>query len=384
MSMINGKFKKYPIKGGIGFSMLLKMFSLVLLTFGIQPSGYGQNFELKTIAIYFNSDQDELSGKDKQVIRKSILEIGSDQIREIHIEGHADSDASELYNIALSSRRASNAKRYLVEQGVRDKMIAFDAFGEAKPLSSKKAVNRRVEITFVYTTESFFTDQTQDSPTNITSNIKGFILIRTIDAVSKKNIQTDFVLEKASKHHFGKTRNGVLVLRATTKDATVTFSKDGYLNATINLIKTNYTTVGDTQFAEVILHPIEVVQKLQFKNIFFFTDSDEFKPESKPELNKLVEVLKQSPNMYIEIQGHMNFAANRTASGLQAVYNHDLSHRRAKAVYLYLIEHGIDQNRLTFKGLSNHNMIYPIPKSKDEEDMNKRVEVWTLNIVAQK
>ncbi len=52
-----------------------------------------------------------------------------------------------------------------------------------------------------------------------------------------------------------------------------------------------------------------------------------------------------------------------------------MSRERAKAVYLYLIDHGIAKKRLKFEGFGNEEMIYPIPRTHDEERSNRRVEI---------
>jgi outer membrane protein OmpA-like peptidoglycan-associated protein len=99
-------------------------------------------------------------------------------------------------------------------------------------------------------------------------------------------------------------------------------------------------------------------------------------------LEKLLKSLKDNPEMLIEIQGHMNFATNRVMNRSQQHYNLYLSHKRAKSIYEYLISNGIDRKRLSYKGMSNFKMIYPIPKNKEEEDMNKRVEIYSLKVVS--
>ena len=138
---------------------------------------------------------------------------------------------------------------------------------------------------------------------------------------------------------------------------------------------------GDTIFIEVKLKPIEVVEKIVFDHIFFYSDSDSLKPESRPELQKLTALLRNDKELYVEIQGHMNCPLSRPMNVYQKRYNHELSHKRARAIYKYLINNGIPASQLTFKGMSNTNMIYPEPKNEQEADKNKRVEVWKLRVV---
>ncbi|MEX2178059.1 MAG: OmpA family protein [Gemmatimonadaceae bacterium] len=52
----------------------------------------------------------------------------------IRISGHADERGSSEYNLALGSRRAATAKRYLVERGVAESRIETTSFGEERPV----------------------------------------------------------------------------------------------------------------------------------------------------------------------------------------------------------------------------------------------------------
>lgn len=67
------------------------------------------------------------------------------------IEGHTDSDASEAYNLDLSSRRAASVVAWLVERGIDAGRLTAAGRGEAEPVADNettagKAANRRVEV----------------------------------------------------------------------------------------------------------------------------------------------------------------------------------------------------------------------------------------------
>jgi len=77
----------------------------------------------------------------------------------IDVTGHTDADGSEVYNQALSERRAAAVANYLSARGVQSARLATKGFGEMKPIASNetvegKAANRRVEIKLVPVTES--------------------------------------------------------------------------------------------------------------------------------------------------------------------------------------------------------------------------------------
>jgi len=336
-----------------------------------------QTVNKKTISVYFPSDGDRIDAEGKSLIRQAILQIQPHIIKEIYIEGHTDSDASNAYNLSLSNRRASNAKDFLLSQGISSSMIQLGAFGESQPTSKQKSKNRRVRITLVYQEDDF-----PPKPTNLVAGEAKYLHFTTYDALTKDKLPTDYVVEIRNKNHFARTGQDAECLfdRRYFKSINITFLKTGYLNESVTVEDKNAKTAGDTMKFKVYLRPVNVVQKLRFDNIFFYTDTDEFKPEAKKELEKIYQYLVEEPTAYIEIQGHMNFSESRNADILQRIYNHDLSHKRAKEVFKYLISRGIDKNRLTYKGMSNFKMIYPNPKNKFEADKNKRVEIWTLSL----
>ena len=64
----------------------------------------------------------------------------------IAVEGHTDAKGSEVYNQRLSERRAQAVKNALVQMGVSPHRIQAVGYGESQPVSSKDAMNRRVNI----------------------------------------------------------------------------------------------------------------------------------------------------------------------------------------------------------------------------------------------
>ena len=49
------------------------------------------------------------------------------------MEGHADDRGTREYNISLSAKRATNARNFLISQGVSAKRISSIAYGKEKP-----------------------------------------------------------------------------------------------------------------------------------------------------------------------------------------------------------------------------------------------------------
>jgi OOP family OmpA-OmpF porin len=116
----------------------------------------------------------------------------------------------------------------------------------------------------------------------------------------------------------------------------------------------------------IAIVPIEENAKITLNNIFFDFDSHVLRENSKPELNRIVSMMKERNNMQVEIAGH-------TDSNGPDAYNLKLSQRRAKSVNEYLVSQGIQSSRIvvTFFGEDK-----PIAdnKTKEGQRKNRRVE----------
>ena len=78
-------------------------------------------------------------------------------------------------------------------------------------------------------------------------------------------------------------------------------------------------------------------------NIFYDFDKATLRDSSRTALDHLVTLLKENPNITIELAAHCDYKGS-------AEYNKRLSQRRAESVVNYLIAHGIQADRLTPKG----------------------------------
>ena len=86
-----------------------------------------------------------------------------------------------------------------------------------------------------------------------------------------------------------------------------------------------------------------IYKPIQIENIFYEFGKWNLTPASETGLQELVKILKDNPNITIEISAHTDFVGNNESNKL-------LSEKRAKSVVDYLITAGIDAARLTSVG----------------------------------
>lgn len=301
------------------------------------------------------------------------MEIGGTNIKEIYIEGHTDSFATHRYNEILAAKRADAAVNAFAQIGVPKRFIKTKIFGESQLISTEHKNNRRVRVFFVYETDL----KSKLSPPK-------FLVIKTVDKRSKKPIRASIGFDYADlEMKFSSIdKSGVsAVFDLLSEKLEIVVSAEGYLSEYFTLPQEDIDKPIDTLVYTIELQRVKVTGKFTFNNIYFFTDSDIIRPESNMELYKLLAVLKRNKSAFIEIQGHMNYPIDRPMNSMQHRYNMELSFKRAKAINDFLVTSGIDQARLTYKGMSNTRMKFKLPINKAQEDQNKRVEIYTLKEV---
>ncbi|NOT75156.1 MAG: OmpA family protein [Cyclobacteriaceae bacterium] len=152
---------------------------------------------------------------------------------------------------------------------------------------------------------------------------------------------------------------------------------EGHLSESQNLDLTNVTKDGAVEVQNFQLAPIGVAEiapdaSIVLNNIFFDVNKAVLKDSSFPELNRLVQLMKEKTSMTVEISGHAD------ATGPED-WNLTLSGWRANAVSKYLTEKGIDSGRITTipygetKPIDNND-------TKEGRKKNRRVEFKIIKL----
>lgn len=157
-----------------------------------------------------------------------------------------------------------------------------------------------------------------------------------------------------------------LVSLPNEKNYALNVSREGYLFFSENFTLKYKHDATDPYIKDIPLQPVEKGTTVILKNIFFDFDKFDLLPASQVELTRLVDLLKKNAKMKIEIGGHTD---NKGAKE----YNQLLSENRAKSVYNYLIQNGIDKSRLSYKG---YGLTLPIDTNETEQGRanNRRTE----------
>lgn len=145
---------------------------------------------------------------------------------------------------------------------------------------------------------------------------------------------------------------------------------DGHISSSQNLdlrtLPKDGTVNNDITLAPIEIALVEPQATIVLNNIFFEFNKAVLKSESFPELNRIVDLMKEKATMTVEISGHAD------ATGPDD-YNLWLSEWRAKAVATYLTQKSIEKDRIsvTFFGETKPA---DSNETKEGRKKNRRVE----------
>ena len=83
--------------------------------------------------VFFMEDQSSLTPEAQETLRRQSQWLNQYGKVTVQVEGHADERGTREYNIALSARRATAAREFLIAQGVAANRISSIAYGKERP-----------------------------------------------------------------------------------------------------------------------------------------------------------------------------------------------------------------------------------------------------------
>jgi outer membrane protein OmpA-like peptidoglycan-associated protein len=132
-------------------------------------------------------------------------------------------------------------------------------------------------------------------------------------------------------------------------------------------------SLTDTLINDTIKLKVNVNQAIVLKNIYYNFDKSDILPESKVELNKLVQFMKDNPKYQVELSSHTDCRGSYN-------YNIRLSQRRAESAVRYVVSQGIDKSRIEAKGYGETRPVNGcrdgVPCTEPEHRQNRRTEIF--------
>ncbi len=148
--------------------------------------------------------------------------------------------------------------------------------------------------------------------------------------------------------------------------------KDNYFSQVEQISAANYNR-SKSLFVklEICAQPAECGKAIKLNNILFDLAKYFIREDAKPELNKLVQFMKDNPTVKVELSSHTDCRASQN-------YNQTLSQNRANASVDYIVSQGIDRTRIIAKGYGEtqllNNCADGVQCTEAQHQINRRTE----------
>ncbi len=130
--------------------------------------------------IFFDFDRSNLRVKSRNDLDDLATLMQDNSDYKVDLSAHTDARGSLAYNTALSQRRSSSAKNYLISRGISADRITTSEFGETSPIAkndingqdspSGRQYNRRVVVTVMENNGTILSNVVQ--PINVPDVLK--------------------------------------------------------------------------------------------------------------------------------------------------------------------------------------------------------------------
>ncbi len=290
------------------------------------------------VSVHFAFDKYDINATDLSALKN--FKQTHPNIESVIIDGYADPVGTDEYNYSLSQRRCNAVKQALdYDESKTEVILKITAHGE-KDLLFQTNPENRVVIVAVNQKKEVTQEQSKpaepapiEEPVEPKQQVTDTVAVATPQPAAK----TDAVVQSISStpKEFGDDNSGLIKQLENSK-------------------------VGES----VVLSEIHFEQA---RHVLLNS--------SKPALNAMLNALKTLPTLQLEIQGHMCCDDPLTVDGFDIdTKEFMLSYNRAKAVYDFMVENGIDASRLTYKGYGTRKRIVNPEVTDEDRDKNRRVE----------
>jgi tetratricopeptide (TPR) repeat protein len=169
----------------------------------------------------------------------------------------------------------------------------------------------------------------------------------------------------------------------TNTKYSITFSKTGYFSKELIFSTSDFhcssNFISDYDYIkDMDLDSIIIGKAIKIDNIYFDLAKWNIRPDAALELDKIVKLLNDNPEIVIELSSH-------TDSRASSKYNETLSDKRAKSSAAYIISKGISESRIMGKGYGEYLLINKcsdgVKCSELEHQQNRRTEFKVLGFI---
>jgi outer membrane protein OmpA-like peptidoglycan-associated protein len=224
------------------------------------------------------------------------------------------------------------------------------------------------DIHCLFSFESEEIDLTKTWPLNLVYN-DGLPVYSLVirDEFTRKPIEARIVLQGSTEvNGIYRASDLKMNLLKKIKSGVIRVDAEGFLSSDLE----NTSIPFNLSFTDTIwLKPIQEGMVSELDDVYFAAGLATVLEESYPKLKRLRDFLILNPTVNIEVHGHVNEDSDKDLVSMK------LSKKRAQKVVDYLINGGVDKNRLKAIGFGNTKPVFKDPQNDEEKEANRRVEI---------
>jgi outer membrane protein OmpA-like peptidoglycan-associated protein len=191
----------------------------------------------------------------------------------------------------------------------------------------------------------------------------------------------NFKFEQGNQYYIMLRKKGYFTkrLKANINVAGCLMCFEGFGTVTPNMVDnlTRKNTAG-VLTSNIQMKKILLGEAIKLENIYYDYAKANIRPDAAKELDKLVAIMKDNPQLIIELGSH-------TDSRGGAPENMSLSERRAKSAVEYVISRGIDRTRISGKGYGEtvltNKCADGVQCSEEQHQENRRTEFKVVKVM---
>lgn len=209
-------------------------------------------------------------------------------------------------------------------------------------------------------------EEKPELPTSAAEDALVMIKGTVYDSKTKKPIPAQIMyLEKGNSLMYKSSSGSYRIGLSPNDQYNFKIVANGYYGINFGLTPADSSARGSI-VKDFYLVPLAIGETISLSNIYFETSKYTLLTESYAELDRLADMMKENPKIKIRVEGHTDNIGDFDK-------NLELSTNRALAVKTYLINKGIDEQRIEAKGFGGTK---PLARnnSEDEKKKNRRVE----------
>ncbi|MGM0479225.1 MAG: OmpA family protein [Bacteroidota bacterium] len=189
--------------------------------------------------------------------------------------------------------------------------------------------------------------------------------VRVVDKTTRLPVDAAIMIENSKSFNALYNANVLIFPDSKYLSFHIQINAEGYMFK--DTLIDRRTTPSNT--VTIGLNTFKSNDQIELEGIQFKSESHELLESSKSAIRKLRDFLAVNRTIQIELIGHVY------KKGRNTIRARHFSKKRAKRVKSYLVQNGIQEDRISVAGRGNSEMIYPDPSSEAEIQANRRVEI---------